>query len=175
MRSFLCTEFLDFAAGLYGTSTEALGAPVCDPASCPGLEHVRAWAELVAGPSGVSSAILLQRFGAALFGRLVRGYPVFLVGIESTLDLVSRYEAHIVAEVRKLNRAARLPHIGVRRRPGEPVEVVYRSSRGLADLAEGLLIGSIAHFGDPLDIERSATADRGSDCAVFRLLPRDAR
>jgi hypothetical protein len=175
MRSFLCAEFLDFTGSLCGTSPEALGASPCDPESCPGPEHLRLWADLVARQSGVPAAVLLRRFGAALFGRLIRGYPAFLVGIESTLDLVSRYEGHIVAEVQKLNDAARLPHISLRRRDGEPAEVIYHSNRGLADLAEGLLLGSIAYFGEPFDLERRETADAGPDHAVFRLLPQGAR
>ena len=170
MQSFLCAEFLDFSAGLYTTPTEPL--PACDPASCPGPDHLRHWADVVAGRTGVEAAALLRRFGTALFGRFIRRYPAFLVGIDSTLDLVSRYEGHIAAEVQKLNDAARLPYIGLRRRDGEPAEVIYRSPRGLADLAEGLLLGSVAHFGESFEIERGATAAGGSENAVFRLVPR---
>jgi hypothetical protein len=175
MRSFLCAEFLDFAGSLYGTSLEALGEPACDPESCPGPDHLRAWAERVALQSGIPSATLLCRFGAALFGRLIRGYPAFLVGIESTLDLVGRYDGQILTEIRKLNDGARLPHISLRRREGEPPEVIYHSSRGLADLAEGLLLGSIAYFGEPFALERRATAEDGPDHAVFRILAQPPR
>lgn len=171
MQSFLCAEFLDFVGFLYGTSPEILGAALCDPASCPGPEHVRVWAEVVAGETGAAPAAILRRFGTVLFGRLIRGYPAFAVGIESTLDLVDRYERHIADEVQKLNAAAQLPRITLRLRPGEPAEVVYHSTRKLADLVEGLLVGSIAYFGEPFDLERGESPDCGADHAVFRLLP----
>jgi Haem-NO-binding len=175
MRSFLCAEFLDFAGCRYGISVEVLGFPVCRQESCPGPDHVREWADRVGRQTGVPAGLLLRSFGVTLFGRLIRGYPAFLVGIESTVDLVARYEANIVAEVRKLNDAVRLPHISIRRLEGEPAEVIYRSTRGLADLAEGLLLGSVAHFGDAFEIERRETAGNGSEQAVFRLLPHGAR
>jgi hypothetical protein len=133
------------------------------------------WADLVARQGSVKAEVLLRRFGTVLFGRLIRGYPAFLVGIESTLDLVGRYQGHIAAEVQKLDNAARLPHISLRRHDGEPAEVVYHSNRGLADLAEGLLLGSIAYFGEPFDLERRETAESGSDHAVFRLVAPSSR
>jgi hypothetical protein len=175
MQSFLCAEFIDFSDIWYGTSPESLGVPACDPASCPGPEHVRVWAEMIAGQTGESAGALLRRFGTSLFGRLIRRYPAFLVGIESTLDLVGRYEGHIAAEVQKLNDSARLPNITMVRKDGEPVDVIYHSTRGLADLAEGLLLGSIAYFGEPFILERREAASGDTDHAVFRLLTQTAR
>jgi hypothetical protein len=133
------------------------------------------WADLVAQRCGLPPETLVRQFGVALFGRLIRGYPAFLVGIDSTLDLVGRYEAQIAAEVRKLNDAARLPQISLRRYDGEPVEVIYHSTRGLADLAEGLLLGSIAYFGESYGVERRDGAEDAPDHAVFRLVAREAR
>ncbi|MFM8467088.1 MAG: heme NO-binding domain-containing protein [Oxalobacteraceae bacterium] len=38
---------------------------------------------------------------------------------------------------------------------------VYRSSRALADFAEGLIEGCVAHFGEPMHIERTDLATEG--------------
>jgi len=175
MLGFLCSEFLDFVGGRCGVTPDILGVPACSWDTCPGPDHVRTWADLVATESGVPASALLCRFGAALFGRLIRGYPAFFVGIDSTCELMALYETQIGAEVRKLDDAARPPYLMLRRPDGEPAEVVYRSQRGLADLAEGLLRGSIAHFGEPLDVERSRAASDGATQAVFRLVPRAVR
>ena len=165
MRGLLCTEFLEFTGVRYGCSAEQAGGAPCDRDSCPGPQHVLTRAEGVAGRTGVPAPLLLELFGMALFDRLVRGYPAFFVGIESTLDLVARFETHVVAEVGQLDPAARLPLLAVVRRPRRPLEVSYRSPHGLIDLAYGLLLGSVAHFGESLDIRRH---DRGRT-ARFRV------
>jgi hypothetical protein len=170
MRGLLCAEFLDFAGSRFGTVPGPEAEPSCDPATCPGPGHVQAWADLVAHGSGIPAERLLELFGTALFGRLVRGYPSFLVGIESTLDLVARYDSLVVAEVRKLDAAAKPPELGLVRTTSCAAEVTYRSSQGLADLAEGLLRGSIAHFGEALDVERGPAQD--ATCVAFRLVDR---
>jgi len=171
MRALLCTQFLDFAGVRFGPGAEEAGGDPCDRASCPGPQHVRTRAEGVAGHTGVPVHLLLELFGMALFDRLVRGYPSFFVGIESTLDLVARFEAHVVAEVRQLDPAARLPLLAIVRRPRRPLEVSYRSPHGLADLAYGLLRGSVAHFGESLEVRRR---DRGGtpSQASFHLYAR---
>src|SRR5262249_40023169 len=89
MRGLLCTQFLDFAGVRFGPGAEEAGGDPCDRATCPGPQHVRTRAEGVAGHTGVPVHLLLELFGMALFDRLVRGYPSFFVGIESTLDLVA--------------------------------------------------------------------------------------
>src|SRR5262245_29647100 len=165
MRGLLCTEFLEFAGVRFGPGAEQAGGAPCDRASCPGPQHVRTRAEGVAGRTGVPAPLLLELFGMALFARLVRGYPAFFVGIESTLDLVARFETHVVAEVGQLDAAARLPVLAIVRRPRRSPEVSYRSPHGLADLAQGLLRGSVAHFGESLEISRH---DRGRG-ASFRV------
>jgi hypothetical protein len=49
--------------------------------------------------------------------------------------------------------------------------VTYRSPRRLADLAEGLIHGCIAHFGDAVALERTDLPDAGADQVVrFTLL-----
>jgi hypothetical protein len=166
MRGMLCEEFLDFAGRSSSDLRGAIGAERCERATCPGPGHLWTWADLMSPRTGVPAPDLLRLFGAALFGRLVRSYPAFFVGIESTVDLLGRYEAHVVAEVRKLDGRAQPPDLTLVRQEG-PVEVIYRSAEGLAELAEGLLRGSVAHFGEPFRVERIGSKER--TLALFRL------
>ena len=127
MRSLLCAELLDFVGHRFPAAYARAEVPPCDPPTCLGSGHVRVCAEALARHPEVPASLLLQRFGKALFGRLVHGYPAFLVGIDSTIELLARYETHVVAEVAKLAPSLPLPSLDLVRRPGRAVEVVYRS------------------------------------------------
>jgi hypothetical protein len=111
----------------------------------------------------------MQLFGTALFERMARAYRAFLVGLRSTVELVSRYDLHIGAELKKLDDGLRPPRLGLGRTTARSVEVVYESPHGLVDLAEGLLRGSVAHFDEPLAVERANGARTSAGRATFRL------
>jgi len=172
--SQLCAEFLEFAA----LDLRRLGGrgplPACDPHTCSGLRHLQDLAEAVAVDSGRDAADLLRRFGTALFPSLVRRYPAFLVGIASTTELVSRFDAHVGAEVAKLAPGIRLPTLMVVARKGRALDIAYRSPDGLADLAEGLLRGSVRHFGERLAIGRLDRPERDACETAFALRPEAA-
>jgi hypothetical protein len=120
--------------------------------------------------AGLPLPLLLELFGAWLFDRLARAFPAFLVGIGSTFDLVARYETHLAADLRLLHPDASPPQLTVVRRTTE-MEVVYRSAAGLADLACGLLRGSVGWFDEALDVRRAGDSSSTTH-AVFRLRPR---
>jgi hypothetical protein len=166
---FLCAEFLEFSATRFGTSADVLDRLSCSRATCPGPGHLRRLAELAAPRTGVPSPMLLQLFGTALFERMARAYPAFLVGIRSTVDLIARYDLHIGAELKKLDEGLRPPRLGLGRTTARSVEVVYASPHGLVDLAEGLLRGCVAHFDEPFAVERANGARTGAGRATFRL------
>lgn len=174
--SQLCAEFLEFAALDLRRAGGARGAlPACDPTSCSGLGHLQGLADAVAAGSGRDAGDLLRRFGTALFPSLVRRYPAFLVGIASTPELVARFDAHVGAEVAKLAPGIRLPTLAVVARKGRTLDVAFRSPDGLADLAEGLLRGSVRHFGERLTIDRRDRPGRGAAGeTAFALRPESA-
>jgi hypothetical protein len=173
MQSFLCAEFLDFAASQLGRSGDPSTLPSCDPVRCSGLGHLKVLAEAAGARCGEPAALLLRRFGSALFGPLVRRYPAFLLGMDSTVELVARFDAHVAGEIAKLAPGVQLPQLAVVRRRGHAVEITCRSRDGLADLVEGLLAGSVRHFAEPLLVE-SCTRPAAVDgiAAVFVLRPR---
>jgi hypothetical protein len=174
VRPFLCSEFLDFVASRFG-AVEIDDVPDCGPGDCDGPGHVRILADVLAGRTAVPAAVLLSGFGTVLFGRLIRRYPSFFVGIESTVDLVRRFDGTFAAEVRKLAPDAQLGTVAVDAARPPRIEVDYRSPDGLADLAQGLICGSVAHFAEPLVVERRDPRDASGREARFALRPRQRR
>jgi hypothetical protein len=47
--------------------------------------------------------------------------------------------------------------------------MVYQSHRGMADLAEGLIAGAIAHFQEPVDVQRDDLSTGGPQRTRFTL------
>jgi hypothetical protein len=105
---------------------------------------------------------VLRRFGHYLFGRLVALFPVFFEGVASVLDLLGDFERIVHDEVRRFDRRLDPPHLECLRPAPDRVEIVYRSRRDLADLAEGLILGCAAHFDEPVDVTRVPATDAGA-------------
>jgi len=168
MRGYLCDELGEFAGLRLATARGFVDGPRCDTGTCPGPSHLDSRARALAEQSRLSPPLFLELFGTWLFPRLARAFPAFLVGIGSTFDLLTRYETHVAAELRSLYPDAHPPQLTVVRRAAHGVDVVYRSPAGLADLACGLLRGSVGWFDETLEVRR---ADRGSSTthAVFRV------
>lgn len=93
-------------------------------------------------------AELLRSFGRRLFGQLARAYPELVAGHGSTLGFLETVESHIHAQVRRLYLDAELPTIDCTRTDPDRLVIVYRSTRGLADLALGMIEGCSFHFGE---------------------------
>ena len=102
---------------------------------------------------------LLHAFGRHLFDRFFALYPVFFVGVDSTLAFLDSIEQVIHAEVRKLHPDAELPRFETEVRDDERMVLVYRSPRHMDDLAAGLIAGCAAHFGERFDVVREHRED----------------
>jgi hypothetical protein len=109
--------------------------------------------------SGAAVPVLLRAFGEYLFGRFVQGYPVFFKGQNDAFSFLSGIEDVIHAEVRKLYPDAELPRFDVEHHDDRKLVIVYSSGRHFEDLAEGLILGCIAHFGRPATLQRETVGD----------------
>jgi len=91
-----------------------------------------------------------RAFGKHLFASFQRSHASFFTNIDGTYDLLRRIEDEIHVEVRKLYPQAELPTFNC----SEPILgdmiLEYRSSRGLAHLAAGLIDASIEHFNESI-------------------------
>ena len=118
--------------------------------------------------TGVAVPELLNQFGLYLFRQFYSGYPDFFSGVNSAFDFLLNVENHIHVEVKKLYPAAMLPTFETRRLSDDQLEMVYISQRRMADLAEGLIRGCFAHYGEEAEVSREDLS--GGDGSKVRFL-----
>ena len=123
---------------------------------------------------GLPAATLVREFGHYLFGRFVKSYPRFFENVHSAFDFIEQVDNHVHVEVLKLYPGAELPSFRSERPDDRRMLFDYRSSRPLADLAEGLIAGCADHYGERMDIERLPLAADGGGTAVRFQLTRVA-
>ncbi len=105
--------------------------------------------------SGKPVPALLRHFGHHLFQRFTIIHPQYVTTHASVFELLSMLDSHVHVEVRKLYRDAELPSFEHERIADDQMVFIYRSRRALADFAHGLIEGCIAHFGEPMSIDRT--------------------
>jgi len=117
---------------------------------------------------------LVKDFGYHLFGTLVTGYPEVVQHVDDSFGLVATIDNHIHVEVRKLYPDADLPSFSHEFRGPDELHLLYESERGLADLAEGLLLGCFHHFREEIEMQREDLSD-GAGTRVSFVMRRAAK
>lgn len=112
---------------------------------------------------------LVQAFGKHLFSRFVEGYPQFFAGVPTAFDFLKGIEEHIHVEVLKLYPDAQLPTFDCQNGTPGRLEMTYKSQRPFADLAEGLIVGCIEHFGENIEYVREDLPGTPGTSARFIL------
>ena len=129
--------------------------------TCVGTYEFRELAEMVqhlSKATGIASPVLLRTFGEFLFRRFAMRYPDHIKNVTSTYALLSVLDNKVHVDVKKLYPDAELPtfetvDFDLDSNPSEMI-LRYRSSRPLADLAQGMLNGAIKHFGESISVTR---------------------
>jgi hypothetical protein len=111
---------------------------------------------------------LLKAFGRYLFPRFKTLYPAFIERSKTAFDMLASVDNYIHVEVLKLYPDAELPRIYTTPLPNG-LEMIYKSSRHLEDLAQGLIEGCIEHFGENIQIKRESVQDETGDFTRFIL------
>ena len=112
---------------------------------------------------------LVKDFGHHLFGTLVAGYPDVVQHAGDSFGLVATIDNHIHVEVRKLYPDADLPSFAHTFNGPNELRLLYESERGLADLAEGLLLGCFQHFEEEVVLEREDLSNGAGTRVAFTM------
>lgn len=102
---------------------------------------------------------LLMHFGRHLFKRFAVVHPEHVLSYQSAFELLRRLYGNIHVEVRKLYNDAELPSFTYEQLGDDRMVLLYTSQRKLADFAQGLIEGCVAHFGEEMHIDREDLPD----------------
>ena len=115
--------------------------------------------------TGLPADELCKVFGEWLFPKLAAGFEFGVKPYADAFTFLASLDGLIHAEVRTLYPDAELPHVPVVRLDSHELVMEYRSHRPFADVAEGLLRGCLAWFGEraalrrePLDADTARSA-----------------
>lgn len=182
MKGVVFTEFMELVESRWGF---AMLDRIIDAASLPHdgayvatgtYDHAELVAMVIAlsGETDIAVPDLVRAFGEHLFTRFATQYGAFFAGVPDAMSFLERVHGVIHVEVRKLYPAAELPEVLCERKPGGAMDVHYRSSRSFGDLAEGLIIGCIRYFDEPLTVDRADQPTESGSHVIFRLEGRAA-
>ncbi len=169
MKGVIFTEFLDmveqaFSADMVDDLIEATSPASQGAYTAVGTyshEEIVAMVVELSRRSATPVPDLLEAFGSHLFARFTVLYPGLMPAATTSLDFLASIEGVIHTEVLKLYPDAQLPRLTALRVDDSHLTLEYRSPRGMADLAVGLIKGCAHHFGEDLAIT-STTADDGA-------------
>ena len=164
MKGVVFTEFLDMVEGLFSAdmvddiiedSAVPSGGAYTSIGTYPHQEMV-ALIGALSQRSAMPVPDLLRAYGQHLFGRFYASYPSFFTDVHDALSFLAGIEDIIHAEVLKLYPDAELPRFEVELHDAQELRLLYKSKRHFEDLAEGLILGCIAHFGQAIAMRREA-------------------
>ncbi|MDP5170181.1 MAG: heme NO-binding domain-containing protein [Bacteroidia bacterium] len=170
MKGIVFTEFLEMVEEKFGFVTADAIVQDADLPSGGIYTAVGTYphAEIVAlvvqlsQKTSIPIPSLLQAFGQHLFPKFVQGYGGFFQNVTDPFVFLSSLENYIHVEVKKLYPDAELPSFDSHFPDEKTLVMEYRSARGMADFALGLLEGCLTHFQDPSTITREDLAPNGS-------------
>ena len=163
MKGVVFTEFFDFVEGRYSPE---IAEQLIERSALPSkgiytsvgtYDHE----EMVTLVSNLSAIItigvpdLLKEFGRHLLKQFVIMFPPFFAGITSTFEFLPKVDSLVHVEVKKLYPDAELPVFSCIFPVSDQLQMTYESNRNLPDLAEGLILGCLDHFGEQMEVVRS--------------------
>ncbi|WP_044413883.1 heme NO-binding domain-containing protein [Thiomicrospira microaerophila] len=176
MKGMVFTEFLDMVENKFSADMVDDIIDDANPASGAAYTSVGTYdhQELVDMVVALSKRTeipvdtLVKVFGEHVFTIFATNYPSFFADVPDALTFLSGIEDIIHAEVIKLYPDAQLPKFDCHFE-GETLIMDYQSPRHFSDLAEGLIKGCGAHFGENLQIERNDISANVTRFTVSRV------
>lgn len=169
MKGIVFAELVEFVERRLPAAADCVAGRRYRHDENPPDEELLALVAVIAAAAGRPTATILRDFGEHLFAAFANLYPVFLAGEDSAIAMLSRIDTYVHDEVQKLYPDAAFPRFDPQRSGADRLELTYASTRPLADLADGLIRGCIAHFGEPVDVRRDDVGERDGRAARFVL------
>ncbi|MCU7938092.1 MAG: heme NO-binding domain-containing protein [gamma proteobacterium symbiont of Bathyaustriella thionipta] len=181
MKGIVFTVFLEFVEEIFDADRvddiiELAALPSEGAYTSVGTYNHQEMLQLVSALSELSHIPvheLVNKFGRHLFGCLSSAHPQFLEGVDSSFQLLASIEDYIHVEVRKLYPDAELPRFEYKFPRPEQMIMTYHSTRPFGDLAQGLIEGCIAHFGENIRLEREELSTEKGFSTRFILRQQD--
>ena len=96
-------------------------------------------------------------------------YPAFFLGHTDTRSFLLTLNDIIHPEVRKLYPGADVPEFAYDTTSTDVLTIFYSSARKLCALAEGLIHGAAAHYGEDATIAQAECMHQGASRCVLRV------
>jgi hypothetical protein len=119
--------------------------------------------------TGTPAPVLLKDFGAFIVPDLMKMYRSFMRPEWRTLDVFEHVESTIHTKVRTMTKGAMPPFLESRRTAPDQVTIWYGSPRRLCPVAEGLIEGIAAHYGERIALEHATCMHRGDARCELRV------
>jgi len=163
MKGLVFTEFMSMVEDKFGVDMVDDLIDETDPESggaytAVGTYHHEELVNMVVALSEKVDApipALINAFGHHLGGVFTAKFPDFFAEVDNTLDFLKKIDNHIHVEVKKLYPDAELPEFEFDDSNADEFKLVYRSERGFADLAQGLIEATSKHYDESFHISRS--------------------
>lgn len=178
MKGVVFTEFIEMMEDMFDPNMvdTVLGDPALQTGGAYTSVGTYDYKELfiiVGGLSkhtGVPTDEIILKYGRHLFKRFHQMMPDFFEKPKSAFEFLFCIEDYIHVEVRKLYPDAELPSLDSQQDGDNKMIMTYRSSRPMADFAEGFIRGCIDFYKEKISV---TTQDQNTDisyCRVFTLI-----
>jgi hypothetical protein len=112
--------------------------------------------------TGTPAPALLRDFGAFIVPDLFKMYRAFMRPEWRTLDVLEHTESQVHTKVRGMTKGAMPPFLTCTRTSPTEVRIQYRSARKLCPVAEGIIDGIAANFGEKVTLGHDTCMLRGA-------------
>lgn len=119
--------------------------------------------------SGIGSPDLIRTFGTYLLPGFAAHYPVFFPPGMTARGLLLSVDSIIHKEVKKFYPEALLPRFDYEEPAPNQLVMIYRSTRKLCPLVEGLIDGTAEYFGETITRVQTQCVCRGDEQCRFEL------
>lgn len=116
---------------------------------------------------------VLRFVGEQAFPKLAARYPDYPEGLDSSRALLHRLDDVIHPQVLSLYPGARPPEFDAIDESASQLDLVYRSTRGLCFLAEGLVRGAASAYDESVEVTQSSCTHDGAEACRIHVSYRD--